>query len=124
MSVVLFLFIEKTIGIRVSAEVEEAGLDVSEHGIAPSYEQQPQKNSIPPVVPMQEMSSAQQASMEQRLPEPMPVLEQPVASMQEVPMLQEGPPPISPESYTPVYASNPVEATNMQGSLGLPVRLA
>eukprot|EP00960_Hanusia_phi_P008273 236511-Hanusia_phi.AAC.1 len=33
MSVVLFLFIEKTIGIRVSEEVEDAGLDVSEHGI-------------------------------------------------------------------------------------------
>ena len=42
MSVVPFLFIDKTIGIRVSAEVEEAGLDVSEHGVAPSYEQQPQ----------------------------------------------------------------------------------
>ncbi|EKX37562.1 ammonium transporter [Guillardia theta CCMP2712] len=42
MSVMLFLFIDKTIGIRVSAEVEEAGLDISEHGVAPSYEQQPQ----------------------------------------------------------------------------------
>ena len=63
---------------------------------------------------MQDVSAMQPTSM----PQPMPMMEQQTPEIQAVPMPQvEAPPPVAPESYSPVYASNPVEASNLQGSL-------
>lgn len=70
-SYVIFFVIKKTIGLRVTAEEEDAGLDISEHGMYGYPEQ---------FIPQPEYSTGAQRTMPPPAPTPAPAVSTPMAS--------------------------------------------